>query len=122
MQVGIDIVEIPRIENSIKKSKKFLTRYFTDAENEMFSKKKINKIQSIAGNFSAKEAFFKALKTGIVNFSLKDIEVLRDENGAPYINCLGKVLKMINEKNLLITTSISHTDAMATAIVIIYQK
>ncbi|MEG2429099.1 MAG: holo-ACP synthase, partial [Oscillospiraceae bacterium] len=97
MKVGIDIVEIPRIKNSIDKHSDFLTRYFTKAENEMFLTKKINKFQSIAGNFSAKEAFFKAIGTGVANFSFKEIEILRDNNGKPFINCFGKIEKIIKE-------------------------
>ena len=41
--------------------------------------------ETVAGNFAAKEAFSKALGTGISGFALKDVEVLRDEHGKPYI-------------------------------------
>ena len=47
--------------------------------------------ERVAGNFCAKEAFSKAIGTGIREFSLKDIEVLRDRLGKPYLRLSGKL-------------------------------
>lgn len=115
---GIDITEIKRIENALLKGD-FLGRFFTENEAEYFATKK-NSAESVAGAFCSKEAFSKALGTGIRNFNLKDIEVLHTELGKPYIK-LHKNAKDICEsmgvKNIFL--SISHSDAYAIANVIL---
>lgn len=45
--------------------------------------------ETIAANFAAKEAFAKALGTGVRGFSLNEVSVLRGELGAPYIKLAG---------------------------------
>ena len=72
--------------------------------------------QSIAANFAAKEAFSKALATGIRGFSLNEISVLRDGLGAPYIKLSGKALEAA--KGLRFKVSITHTKTVASAIVL----
>ncbi len=109
-KVGTDIVEIARIEKAVKKrSERFINSIFTEREIEYLNKKKM-KAESIAGGFAAKEAFSKYLGTGISGFSFKDIEVLHKENGKPYI-----VFKGTESRADL---SISHTDALAIAVVV----
>lgn len=82
--LGNDLIEVNRIEKAIQREG-FLTRYFTEEEINMFTKRHLNP-QVVAGNFAAKEAVSKALGTGIRQFGLRDIEVLRDHLGKPYIN------------------------------------
>ena len=82
---GIDIIEIDRIKESIENvGDRFLDRVFTKKEIEYCESRKAQKYQHYAGRFAAKEAFFKARKTGI-DQSLKNVEVLYDDNNAPYI-------------------------------------
>ncbi len=116
MRVGIDCVDISRIEKSIE-IPGFLDRIFSDGEMAMFAQKKMNP-QTIAANFAAKEAFSKSLGTGIRGFKLKEVSVLRDELGAPYIELTGKAAEIAG--NAQFTVSITHTEAIATAIVIAY--
>lgn len=78
-KIGIDIVEISRIEKSIESSS-FLNMVFTQREREY-----CKKAQNFAGIFACKEAYFKATGTGI-KFPLTDVEILHDDNGKPYIN------------------------------------
>lgn len=120
IQTGIDLVEIARINDALTKNPRFITRFFGSNEQAMFKEIKTNKarVQSIAGNFAAKEAFSKALGTGLVGFSLNEVEVLRKENGAPYIKLSGKALALTKKTVANISLSISHTDTYATAIVI----
>ncbi|MGM0378122.1 MAG: holo-ACP synthase [Bacillota bacterium] len=116
--IGIDIIEINRIKNSIKKNKKFLNRIFTKNEIKFFDKKN-NNINTITGNFAAKEAFSKALGTGI-KFSWKNIEILRDESGKPYINLYGKAKDIFENKkfkNCHISISHNKTQAVANCII-----
>ena len=70
--IGVDIIEIDRIEKAIKKQNKFLEKIFTNKEIEYFQNRKMN-IEVIAGNFAAKEAISKALGTGFRGISFLDI-------------------------------------------------
>ena len=92
--IGVDIIEIDRIEKAIKKQNKFLEKIFTNKEIEYFQNRKMN-IEVIAGNFAAKEAISKALGTGFRGISFLDIEVLRDELGKPLVNIENKIKKNI---------------------------
>ncbi|WP_139903866.1 holo-ACP synthase [Clostridium thermarum] len=86
--VGIDIIEIDRIEAAIKKNNNFINKVFCDSEIEYIVGKKVG-AQHAAGMFSAKEAVSKALGTGISGFSLKDIEINRDDKGKPFVKLRG---------------------------------
>ncbi len=113
--IGIDIVEIERIEKLILSNKKFLTRIFTENEIKYFESKKFN-YQTIAGNFSAKEAISKALGSGVRDFSFKDIEILRDELGCPYVRVYNNLEKIIKDRDIKdIKVSISHSKNYAVA-------
>lgn len=115
---GIDMVEIARIKRSVEKDGKFLTRFFGEEEQKLFTT--ANKFQRIAGNFAGKEAFSKSIGTGIVGFSLHEVQVLRNELNAPYLKFSGKALEIVQEKKLNFSISISHTNESAIAIVIAY--
>lgn len=88
--VGVDIVEIDRIENATKNQNKFLNKIFTENELEYFRKRSMNS-EVIAGNFAAKEAISKTLGTGIRKISFADIEILRDELGKPIVTIADKL-------------------------------
>ena len=116
MRVGIDSVEIARIEKSLELNG-FKERVFSTAEIEYFDAKG-SRVQSYAANFAAKEAFSKALGTGMRGISWTEISVLRDELGAPYLELTGEALKAAKGFNF--TVSLTHTEITATAIVIAY--
>lgn len=100
-KIGTDIVKISRIEKSIK-SPSFLQKVFTEREREY-----CKRAESFAGIFACKEAYFKAVGTGIT-LPLTDIEILHDDKGKPYINGISNC-----------DVSISHDGeyAIATAII-----
>jgi len=104
--IGIDIIEIERIEKLISNKPNFLERNFTMPEREQNAKP-----ETIAGNFAAKEAFAKALGTGFRGFNLIDIEVLRNHLGAPYIIFRGEPTNA--------NVSISHNRSTAVAVVVL---
>ena len=95
--IGTDIVSVDRIKNSLKNNN-FLMRVFN--EKEIIKCKKIkNSINCYAKRFAAKEAFSKALGTGIssgINFN--EIVVLNKKSGKPYISFVGKTKKILNKK------------------------
>ena len=79
MRVGTDIIQISRIAKSIE-SRHFVESVFTENE-QAYCKT----AQSYAGLFAAKEAYLKALETGI-NRRLNTIEILHTYKGKPYID------------------------------------
>jgi holo-[acyl-carrier protein] synthase len=86
--IGIDIIEMERIKKLIERTDKFAERILTSSEKEKYETLAGNrKIEFLAGRFSAKEAFSKAMGTGIgEELSFTDIEILQDSKGKPYIN------------------------------------
>ncbi|WP_246945322.1 holo-ACP synthase [Bacillus pinisoli] len=110
--IGIDIVEIKRIETLLEKTPKFVDRILTEGERSVWNTlTDRRKYEYLAGRFAAKEAFSKAMGTGIgVGLQFIDIEILQDEKGKPYI---AKPLE--NGVHL----SISHSKDYAVAQVII---
>ena len=95
--IGTDIVSVDRIKGSLK-NKKFINRIFN--EKEILKCKKINNsINCYAKRFAAKEAFSKALGTGIssgINFN--EIIILNKKSGKPYISIIGRTKKVLNKK------------------------
>ncbi len=110
--IGIDVIEISRFRD-MKNLEVFIRRMFTDKEAEYFTSKSAAKrfYESVAGHFAAKEAFAKALGTGVRNFEMSDIEICHDELGMPYIKFGGVRINA--------SVSISHSDTIASAVVYI---
>ena len=112
--IGTDIIEIDRVLKASENSS-FLSKYFTEEEIILLKKKK----KSVAGNFAVKESVAKMLGTGVSGFSLKDIEVLRDEKGKPYVNLYNKASNMAKEQEIdVVHVSMSDTDSCAIAYVV----
>lgn len=109
---GIDLVLINRFKDLIN-NKRFLEDYFNNSEIDYINKH--NSLDTIAGIYAAKEAFLKALKKGINNYSLKDIEISHDITGYPFIILHNNIKNDFNLKD--ISLSISHDGAYAIAIV-----
>ena len=84
--LGIDIIEPARIHNGIDKyGEKFLQRLFTEPEITICQRYH-HPAEHYAGKFAVKEAFMKAIGTGLTqNVTFRDIEVLNRDSGAPYI-------------------------------------
>ncbi|GAE26442.1 holo-[acyl-carrier protein] synthase [Halalkalibacter wakoensis JCM 9140] len=83
--IGIDIVELERIEKVLIRQPRFADKILTEREKETFdSFSHWRKIEFLAGRFAAKEAFVKAVGTGISKkFSWHDIEIVKEKSGKP---------------------------------------
>lgn len=101
-KIGTDIVKISRMEKSIK-NESFLRRVFTEKEIEY-----CRKAENYAGIFAAKEAYFKAIGTGITA-PLTSMEILHNDRGKPYLNGISNC-----------DVSISHDGDYAIATVVIW--
>jgi len=113
--IGIDIISINRIEKSIEKfGDKAKNRFMTPNEQIIHTK-----ISSIAGIWASKEAFSKAIGSGIGSeFSFLDIEIQKNKKGKPIIKILNCNLKN-KLKNKQIDLSITHDGGFAIAAIII---
>jgi holo-[acyl-carrier protein] synthase len=84
--IGIDIIELSRIEDIFNRQKKFVERVLTPNERMKFEDlSAARKVEFLAGRFAAKEAYSKANGTGIgENLSFLDIEIENDSSGKPF--------------------------------------
>ena len=123
IKCGTDIIEISRIEKSIEAlGEKFLNKIYTKEEIEYCESKGKQKYQHYAARFAAKEAIFKAMSDKLndkYELCWKDYEVLKDDNGKPYVNVNSMITKEIDS----IDISMSHCREYAVAnVVIIYDE
>jgi holo-[acyl-carrier protein] synthase len=118
---GVDAVNIDRIERLfLKYGSKFLNRILSSKEIEICDKyQNIDlKIRYLSKRFAAKEAVSKALGTGIGEVSFKDIEILNDGRGSPFVNLCKKInLSGYNKYNIHISISDDRPVAIAFAII-----
>ena len=122
IRTGTDIIEISRVKESIESTnEKFCERVYTEKEREYCENKKMQKYQHYAVRFSAKEAIFKAVSDELENkfeINWKDIEILNDEKGRPYVNILNNKIQNIED----IDISLSHCKQYAIANVVVIFK
>ena len=122
--IGIDIVEIHRLKKLLlKKKNNFKNRIFTSHE-IAYCEKKINVANCYSKRFAAKEAFVKALGTGFRNnINFKDIEVVKNHYGKPYLlinkKVINKIKTLFKVKKFNVLLSISDETKYAIASVII---
>jgi len=130
MRIGIDSIEVERFAGATHER---LRRIFTPREIDYFSKKntsieglmlgqdlKHSCQETIAGIWCAKEAFFKALGTGIAPSTILELEVLHNQYGAPYY----KISSKLYDAHRFLSTakihvSITHTKTTAIAVCVI---
>ena len=93
--IGIDICSISRFSN-MKNLDKFLKRYFTNEEIDYILKTG-NRDETIAGIFSLKEAFVKAIGTGFGNISPIDVEIIHNFSGKPDLIIHNEIIKKIED-------------------------
>jgi holo-[acyl-carrier protein] synthase len=118
---GIDIAEVPRIAESIKRfGERFIRRVFTEGEIR-YCDTKANRIERYAARFAAKEAAMKAIGTGWNHgVAWRDVEVCRMPGGRPTITFHGKAAEFAAQLGTKhIALSLSHTEEFAIAQVIL---
>ena len=107
---GIDIESITAIEKAYQKNARFVEKVLTEAERARFEELSgKRKMEYLTGRWSAKEAFSKALGTGIGQGGCQDLEMFNDAQGAPYFSkspFSGKVWISISHKGDLVSTSV----------------
>ena len=115
-KIGVDITTVSRIKDSMEKGD-FKNFVYSEKELESFYFIDKPKYSSLRANFAAKEAFSKALGTGIRNFSLDEVEILRDGLGKPYFSFYGKAAEIM--VGFSAQVSLSHEGDTAIAMVLL---
>ncbi|KAF1299515.1 holo-ACP synthase [Enterococcus sp. JM4C] len=106
--IGIDAVELKRIEKIIKEKRSFAQRVLTTNELMLFNDLTLHRqVEFLAGRYACKEAFSKAWGTGIGKVNFQQIEILKNEFGAPIVT------NSPHQGNVFVT--ITHTDTTAIA-------
>jgi holo-[acyl-carrier protein] synthase len=124
--IGIDIVEIPRLEKASKKwGKAFLQKVYTRRELAYARSKRFPQ-QHLAARFAAKEAIFKALGEVEREFvGWKNIEIVNDAYGKPEVRWHGRAEAIRRKRGLDgAVVSLSHTEnyAVASAMLVFKRK
>ena len=109
--IGIDIVEVKRVEKLIENQKTAEKVFFSEELAYAYSNH--SPAMHLAGCFCVKESVVKALGGGFVS----EVKVLHYENGKPYVVLFGKAKELLGDKK--IDVSISHTAELATAICLV---
>ncbi|MFC6463985.1 holo-ACP synthase [Marinilactibacillus sp. GCM10026970] len=110
--IGLDLVDISRIRKACERRESFPSRVLTQNELQVYEQLQgTRKDEYLAGRFSAKEAFSKALGTGIGKVGFQDIEILNSASGKP------EVMKSPFAGNAWV--SITHTENTAASQVIL---
>jgi holo-[acyl-carrier protein] synthase len=120
ISIGIDVVDLERFEEILRKRPNFAVRYFHPEELEAI-KNRNNFNRHLAGRFAAKEAVVKAMGTGFSGFSLKEVMILNDEKGRPYVKLTGKALELsrfLKIEEFAISISFSRSTVVASAVAI----
>lgn len=115
--VGLDLVDIDRIKKALGRwDEKFVNRLLGEEERVLYNARR-NKVQFIAGRFAAKEAVMKSLgpffERGVY---MRDIQILNDLYGKPYVHLEDAVRERILDKEIKI--SITHERKMAAAVAV----
>lgn len=110
--IGLDLTDIERIKKAVEKRETFPGRILTSNELELYNNTSSKRqIEFLAGRYAAKEAYAKALGTGIGKVGFLDIEIMPDELGRPVVT----VSPFAGQAHV----SITHTDTVAAAQVVL---
>jgi holo-[acyl-carrier protein] synthase len=113
--VGIDLLDVGRLERALERRPRLAERVFTDAERE-YAAGRPRPAMHLAARFCAKEAVAKAL--GLTGWSFRDVEVVATE-AAPELRLSGTVAARAAELGGELAISLTHTDDVAGAVAIL---
>ena len=117
IRTGTAIIEIERIKKACR-NKRFLSDYFSPDEIRFIVKRRMNPTV-VAENYCVKIAFAKAIGTGFRIVRARDITVLRDRLGSPFIITTGYAKMLEEREGFVFNVSVAHCKEYATASVII---
>ena len=116
--LGVDIVEIARVEQILKRTPHFKERVYTQMERD-YAESKPNSAIHYALFFAAKEAVLKALGTGFTGMGINDVQVAHNMRGKPVAVLSGNAKKVADEQGIAevyLSLSYTHTTGVASAV------
>lgn len=124
VSIGIDIIEIRRVSEALARTPRLRERVFTEGERAYCDARGANSAQHYAARFAAKEAAFKALRTGWRDgLSWHHVEVTSDDMGAPSLRLGGHARTLFDALGATHAhLSLSHTSEHAVAQVIFERR
>ena len=111
-RIGIDLLEIERLERALERRPRLAERLFTDGE-RAYAARRARPGTHLAARFCCKEAVAKAL--GLEAWSFRDVEVI-GSGGPPSVRLSGAAAARARELGVRITVSLTHTDREAGAV------
>lgn len=114
--IGVDIVEISRMEQILERTPSFAQRLFTDEE-RAYCDASARPASHYACRFAAREAVLKALGTGFgQGVGRSDVSVSRDKNGKPLAVLSGRAAEIAQHQGIVeVALSLSFTTDLAIA-------
>ena len=114
--IGVDMLEIARMQHALDERPYFIRRLFTEDE-RMYCEHTARPAEHYAGRFAAREAVLKALGLGFGNgVGIGDVSVVRDDSGRPHALLAGRAAEVAREHGVReVALSISHTHDVAVA-------
>jgi holo-[acyl-carrier protein] synthase len=109
--IGIDLLDIERLERALDRTPRLAERLFTDGERD-YAAAKARPGSSLAARFCAKEAVAKAL--GLETWAFRDVEVVAT-GAAPRVRLSGAAAARADELAVDVAISLTHTDTTAAA-------
>lgn len=121
--MGVDIQSVSQFREILERNKQgFYKKIFTDQEIE-YCQKYRDPSQHFAARWAVKEAFFKAMGTGVTNgYTFQDVQTLNLKSGKPIISLKGKTKQDVEKLDLKSHVSISHSDEYAVSVVLLYRN
>lgn len=126
--LGCDILELERLEGLLNKDHdRFVQRVLTPAEQAEWERRSVKSASRgrlyVATRFCAKEAFSKAMGTGIGSqFSFQDLSVLNDDMGRPVLSYSERLQGWLESRCVFGRVSISDEQHYVMSTVILYSK
>ena len=113
--VGIDLLEVDRLQRALERRPRLAERLFTEAERD-YAASRARPVMHLAARFCAKEAVAKAL--GLTGWSFRDVEVVATE-AAPEVRLSGRAAKRAAELGMRAEVSLTHTAGLAAAVAVL---
>ena len=114
-RVGIDLLDVGRLERALTRRPRLAERLFTEAERD-YASSRTRPALHLAARFCAKEAVAKAL--GLTGWCFRDVEVVAT-HGAPEVRLSGSAARRAEEVGVTAQISLTHTEALAGAVALL---
>ena len=113
--VGIDLLDVERLDRALRRRPRLAERLFTDAERD-YAAGRAHPAMHLAARFCAKEAVAKAL--GLTAWSFRDVELVAT-GGAPPVRLSGSAARRADELGVSASVSLTHTETLAAALALV---